>query len=434
MARAGPEGPVHGYSLLKGEQAGRLQSTRRRWRAGALLLLWAGALGSWQRDPRSLALEAFEKGDYAAARRHLERVLRQDPKEEVAHAMLGEIALAGQKPKVAVGHFRRAGKLLREDVRLQVLLGQALVGAGQPQEARRAVLAIRSEDPQALFQSGLVLAQAGDCASALERLERARGRHPEKAAVEFNLALCNHRTGRHREAVELLTGLARENAADAGVQSLLGDSLAALGKLEEAQVALERALALEQDDPRHHLALVALEIERENTERGLELVKRALERHPGEAELYGQRAILRSLGNQTRLAEADYRRALALEPEKEWLYTSLATLLAFEQDRLEEARKLLEGHRSGFRGYYVVYLYSELLRRLGEGTAAQRTMLEKSVQLNPKFAPARLNLARVYAAQGELARAREHLEATAALDPGDRRPFYELQQIYARLG
>ena len=157
---------------------------------------------------------------------------------------------------------------------------------------------------------------------------------------------------------------------------------------------------------------VALCIELGEIESGIEVAHRSLKQHPKSHELYGRRALLYSLKGDYKEAEADYRKALQPGPkDPEWLYSGLAMMLMF-QDRLDEAKDLLEDRLETFKDFYTYYNYSEVLRRLGSGGSASA----------------------VYAMREEWTNAITQLEAATNADPSDKRAYYELSRIYQRLG
>jgi tetratricopeptide (TPR) repeat protein len=209
--------------------------------------------------------------------------------------------------------------------------------------------------------------------------------------------------------------------------------------MQEAENALQMAIALDPTHEQYYVDLMALYVDTEAAAAGFDVAGRALQRFPRNYELYALRAVLHSLKNETSEAEADYRKALELSPGTEWLYTSLATLLSFDDNRLDAAKALLENHLDQFKGYYPYFLYSEVLRRMGldrTGPVEEKALrfLEKSVRLNPNFAPARLNLGRLYAARRDWSNAIPQFQAAIQFDPGDKRPYYDLYKVYLREG
>ena len=388
---------------------------------------------------RFLGINAFFAGNLTSAKQNLERFLRKAPSDGLGHVYMGQTAFALQDFPLAIRHFRQSEELLRREPHLQLLYSQALVGARLNKEAQKVLLEIRSDDPVLAFQTGTLLAKLGMHDEAVARYAQARPQFPGRRELDFNAALSYFRMGDYSKVVSLLKPLARENLADADVYSLLADALRRLAENRGAYEALRKAVTLAPEEQRHWMDFVALCIELGEIESGIEVAHRSLKQHPKSHELYGRRALLYSLKGDYKEAEADYRKALQLGPkDPEWLYSGLAMMLMF-QDRLDEAKDLLEDRLETFKDFYTYYNYSEVLRRLGSGGSASADLrlhqvLEKSVQLNPNFAPARLNLGRVYAMREEWTNAITQLEAATNADPSDKRAYYELSRIYQRLG
>ena len=388
---------------------------------------------------RFLGLNAFEAGDLDEAREYLQSYLEKAPGDEVAHVSFAQVLLARNELSLAVRHFRQAKTLVQEDAGLQLLFGRALLSSDQTEEGTNVLVGIQSPDPEVLFETGVLLASASNYTDAIEKFKLARSGYPEPLALEFNLALSYFRSGDTAAAIGILNETIQHGRADADVYSLLGDAYLREKRYPEARNALQKALALAPTEVRHHVDLLTLYVELDEIDPGLAFANAALDKHPDNYELCALRAELHLRRHQTHLAEADYRRALQISRTTNWLYTGLATLLAFEDDRLEEAKTLLESRLEKFTDYYSFYLYSEVLRQMGLDRSApyqQRVqrLLEKSVRLNPNFPPARLNLGRIYAGLQDWPNAISQFETAVAADPGDKRPYYELYKIYVRMG
>ena len=388
---------------------------------------------------RFLGINAFESGDPEAARKYLQRYVRDAPRDEIANVILAQVALAGGEFSLAIMHFRESQRLVQKDVNLQLLLAKALISAQQIQEGLRITAGIRSRDPAVLYSVGLLFASAKHHREAIEIFNAIRSTYPEPSAVEFNLALAYSETGNVKAEIRLLNEMIQANRGNADVYSLLGDAYLRQGKPEEARKSLQTAVSLAPEQARRYVELLALHLLLGQIQPGLDFANLALQKHPDNYELFALRAALYSLDNRIHLAEADYRKALQLSPTTEWLYTSLASLLAFEDDRLEEAKNLLESHLGQFTVYYSFYVYSEVLRHMGLYGFAQfretlLPLLEKAARLNPNFAPTRLNLGRLHAARQDWSQAISELQAAASADPGDKASRYELYQIFVRIG
>jgi tetratricopeptide (TPR) repeat protein len=381
---------------------------------------------------RLLAVSAFESGKLASATKHFSRLLQLSPGDEEARVFLAQIALAHHDYAGAVAHFRLAKSLLRDDAHLQVLMAQALIGGKRTTEGRRMLLAVQTEDPVIVFEVGRLLLEAGDAKPATERFIRIRGNYPAPAALEYNLALAWFRLGDYGAAVETLEPLAKTGLADADVYSLLGDAYRRQNRPQEAFAALREAVALVPGREQFSDDLLSLCVELLAIDPGLEIAEAALRNQPGNYRIYAQRAQLYALKGEPKRAEADYRAAIRSSPKTSWLYLGLAMSLMLD-DRLEEARATLEPRLRQSSGYYCFYLYSEVLTRLGLGGEA-RGYLERAVSMNPDFAPARVNLGRVYAGDKDWPKAIAQFRRAIALDPGDKRSYYELARIFRQTG
>ena len=108
----------------------------------------------------------------------------------------------------------------------------------------RALLDLVPDDPQTLFQTGVLLAGGDDPGAGLPFLERSVAIDPENRKARKNLGILLCRAGRLEDGVYILDSLLREEE-DPDVRRSLGSALAFLGREEEAlehfQVFLETA-------------------------------------------------------------------------------------------------------------------------------------------------------------------------------------------------
>ena len=388
---------------------------------------------------RFLGLNAFQRGKLEEAERYLQRFLEHAPDNDAAHLLLGQIALAREDFAEAVDHLGYSTRLIEGNASLQLVLARALSGDGQIVEAKEVIHRIDSVDGKILFEVGLLLASVGSCEEAIERFNGARPHYPDTASLSFNLALCHFELGNYEKTVSIIQEeLVPQKQADAGVYNLLADAHRRMGRAQKAYNSLQMAVFLSPQEKRHYVDLLALCIETRQIEPGLEIANLALKQHPSSYEIHVERAILHSLTSNLKPAESDYRRALELAPDDEWLYPSLALVLMFD-DRLEEARVFLEEHLDRFENYYTYYLYAEVVNRLGlDRSESLRTkvqsLLERSIHLNPAFSLARVRLGNIYATVEDWSKAIPQFQAAIAIDPGDKTPYYELSLIYRRMG
>jgi tetratricopeptide (TPR) repeat protein len=233
----------------------------------------------------ALALELGEalrgSGQVRQARALAEEVLAREPEHGGALLSLGFAHLAGGAPAAARGVFERVLARTPTDPAAAHGLALALHAEGRAEEARGTLARALEANPEhgpALEFAGVLALAHGETAEALAWLERAADLEPDNAAVQSNLGLAYLRAGRIEEAIETLQlaihhrpelvaarvnlGLAHlegrewseaervfsgalEHAPD-HAQALAGRAraLQALYRLEDAEAAFARAIAI----------------------------------------------------------------------------------------------------------------------------------------------------------------------------------------------
>jgi predicted O-linked N-acetylglucosamine transferase (SPINDLY family) len=124
--------------------------------------------------------------------------------------------------------------------------------SGKLEEAERlylAALAANAQDATALHFLGLLRAQQGRMAEALEKLDAARALAPEDAEIRLNRANILKSTGRLEEALAECDKALVLKPGWAQAENNRGIVLKALGRFEEALAAYDRALTVNPNNP-----------------------------------------------------------------------------------------------------------------------------------------------------------------------------------------
>jgi tetratricopeptide (TPR) repeat protein len=203
---------------------------------------------------------------------------------------------------------------------------------------------------------------------------------------------------------------------DADAQFNIANSLVARGKLDEAVVSYQRAIALNHQ---HANAYFNLGV----TFRKLGKLEAAVQGYRGGLAIdrdsalahYGLGNVLRELG-QIDEAIASYKKSVALEPQKvEFLFMLASSLM--QKGKLEEAirtyNRLLELHPEDANTYFDLGC---IFRDRGELQASIHNY-RRALAIDPHDAQASFNLGNVLAQQGEYERAVTAYQAAIALDP-----------------
>ena len=403
------------------------------------------ATGCW----RFLGINAFNKGDFDKSEEYLKRLIERAPGDPVGHLFLAQLAFSKEEFVPAVEHFRQSAEMLEGRPQLRLLFGQALMGSDQVEEAKKVLLSIQSLDARVVFSLGVLLENLGLHTEAADCFLKSRPDYPETEVLDYNLALTYFRMDKLEKALPLLEGIVEKRRADAQVHSVLGDVYRGLGRSGKAYSSFQQAVFLAPEDSRNYTNLLAYCIQTGAVDVGLQIAELALKQHSTNYKLHASRGMMRTMKGQFNQAEGDFEKALELSkqiPEDvlqslsstEWLYWGYALVL-LSTNRAEEARKFLESHEESFATHLSYYLLADVMTRLGLGRPGAlqgkvRSLLEKSISLNPNFGLARLGLARIFSGEKEWEKAIVELKVAIDSDPGHVASYYELAQVYLRSG
>lgn len=180
------------------------------------------------------------------------------------------------------------------------------------------------------YNQALVEAVCGDREAAIDALERLwsdKPRFPLTVLLLCELLLDSNRPDR---AMELAKSVGPRLPDDPAVPIIEVRALRRLARLDEAQSACDRALALVPENGSVHAAAAALALDRGETERAGELLKRAFELAPGDSYALVVAAELALHGEQIEEARSAIARA------KDAVRTNPLVFLTAEIARLDE--------------------------------------------------------------------------------------------------
>ena len=352
---------------------------------------------------RNLAANQWQLGRLKEAHEALDLLLRENPQDELAIYLLGMVA---EKEKA----YARSAKLLESvpDVMAQqpeswVALASSCYHTGRTEAARAALrrLPSPSVDPRAAFLGGRVAMDAQDYPTAEALLRSARLSYPDRAALEFEIALVEYRTGRASDSEKTLLEAVDANRATS-----------------EGYVLLCTMLSHEGSDTR-----------------ALQMAARAVQAFPDSAELLAMKGSIELRSRYYNDAVASYEKAAALRESAE-----AARGLATAQWRAgmhERAILTFEQIMRRFpRDAQTYEVYGALLIEEGspENKGRAAGLLKHALALNDSAVEPRYQLANLELADGHPEQACAYLEKAIQLDPNDSRLHFALSRAYRRLG
>ncbi len=384
---------------------------------------------------RALAMNEFAMGNPASAEPLFERFLRANPSDEVSHAFLARIHAARGDFQKALNHLEKARSLWEKDPQLKLVLLEALLRVGKL-EAAANVFSGRKQEPQMEFRIGLLFAENGHPEKAAAYFSSCIEQEPGFVPARYNLALVRFKSsGRLAEAKTLLEAIEKEGKADFEVLDLLAEVYTKSDLAQEAIQLRKEMIERFPKEEKGYLSLIQVCVRLYSFDLALEVANQGLENLPRSVPLTSQRALLHLLKGRMDLAEKDYRRAIDLDPGNDWLRVGHAASLLDDQ-RPREAIPIVRGLiGKGLSHYFVFHLLGEALVDLAVSPGSSEEeeaidVLEKSIALEPAFAPTRLNLAKLHRARGELGQAVAQLEAALELEPENTAALYQLGEIH----
>jgi len=248
---------------------------------------------------------------------------------------------------------------------------------------------------QALHPGNLeIVLQVAELLERLERYELATQayeqvprEHPLFHTAEIGRADALFATDKPDAAVEVLKTLARTHADVLSVHVALGDALRRLERYAEAAVAYDAAIGgLEDDNPRYWF-------------------------------LYYSRGIARERTGEWDGAEADFRKALAMDPEQPLVLNYLGYSLVERREQLDEALAMIEqAAASRPQDGFITDSLGWVYYRLGRYDEAV-TPMERAVELEPTDPIINDHLGDVYWMVGRRLEARFQWQRALSFDP-----------------
>jgi putative PEP-CTERM system TPR-repeat lipoprotein len=368
-------------------------------------------------------------GRFDAARAHAERVLTRDPKNLVAHVLLGN-ATAGLKDfDSAMKEFEEAIRLDPHQTSAYASLAALKATKGDREAAERNFKQAIAIDPKSTA-GRLALAQfywsARQFTQAEQTLKEAVAAVPGDQRADVSLAVFYEYTGRSAEAEPYLRA-AVDSDPNPQVIILLADYYIALNRTGDAISLLQRMTADTKLGEIANIRLAAIAESQGRPEDAVRIIDQALAADPKSATVLAAKAdlLLRRHKLDEALSTADA--AAAADPSSAPAAFIRGRVLV-AKGRLDQAGRAFEevlrlNPRAAAAGVELAHLH---LRSNAPDTVALAT---KVAQANPRSLEARLTLARAQMQQHDYAAARPALEQLARAAPGAPAPEAQLGSL-----
>lgn len=334
----------------------------------------------------------------------LDRLLALHPQDVTAHAMLASYYRGKQDCRAALPHFEASEALFSSRPTFREAYAFCLAKTGQDARAAAEYEAVLDEVPGPSARYNLALMQW--------RL------HNPRAALDTLRPLL---TG---EATEMVLALGSRVAEDAGDTPLA--------------VKLLRSAILENPkDMANYLEFAQISFNHHSFQVGIDMLNAGLTQLPDAAPLYVARGVLEVQLSQSDEATADFERAHKLAPQLSLAMDAIGIVESQQYKPTAALELFAQQARVHPKDALLQYLYAEALAN--DNSAADATSkaigaAEKSVAIEPNYAPARDLLALLWLRVQQPQKALEQAQAALKIQPDDDVALYHEIMARRRLG
>jgi tetratricopeptide (TPR) repeat protein len=301
----------------------------------------------------------------------------------------------------------------------------------------RAAVARNPESFEANQRLGVILENDGQAAESLRFLETARNLQPGDYPTALALARAYSATGQLAKARQTAGALlpAHETAE---VHAVLGELEEKTGDAVRAVQDYQRAAELDPSEPNLFAWGAELLLHRA-LEPALQVFHKGARLHPGSQRMLVGLAVAQYASGSPAAAAQTLCRASDLDPANSAPYLVLGKMQALDPpgssivtDKMERFSRLHP--QSALANYYYATSLQRQAPTQGDQLKRIAGLLTKSIELDPNFAPAYLQLGVLHEAQNRQSQSIADYQKAVALDPQLAQAHYRLAQAYRRAG
>jgi tetratricopeptide (TPR) repeat protein len=331
----------------------------------------------------------------------LERILRKDPNDRVAHEMLATLEAKSGDCRGAVAHFLLSADVMQTHPESLEAYGSCLVETKQPEKA-------------------------------VPVFEQLSSLVPASMPPRYDLSVALVESKQYDAALRVLEPLLAVNPSLPDILSLASEAYEGVRDTPKAVSLLREAIVLNPADPNLYNSFAALCLNHDSFQVGIDMISAGLHHVSSDPSMYISRGLLYAQLADYKRAEADFNTAEQLDARQS--VSSVARDLAqLQQNQSDQnhQQKLLLDIRSQIKAHpddaYLRYLLAKLLMDSApeeQGEALQSAMV--AVKLRPDFVEARDAMTSLYLRSGRYDLAIEQCRLSLTYAPSDSSAMYHL--------
>ena len=390
---------------------------------------------------RNLAASEWQQGLLESAKANLDRALLTHPGDQPTILLLGIVtAELGLCPQ-ALALLESAMPLVHQRPEAALALAKCSYRTGNHAKGQEALVGLLGElnRPGIVFQGAATAAQAEDFETALRLFSAIRRTYRDRQTLFYNIAYCQYRTSRFREARATLSELADGGLAGSDVYSLLGWSHQQEGRLQEAARAFKKAIEVDPMNELNYLDLATALMDDKRHPAAMSVLSGALQILPASKLLLEMRGLLEMTLGHYIDAVRSYSQASQLAPNDAKTHLSLATSLAAAGEIDASSETFATGIKRFpmHAPHYVEYGRLLLAHGPGNGDSAQdraASLFQKAIAMDGNSPDARYEAGKLELERGEYEQAIRYLKRAAELSSERSGIQHALARAYVRVG
>jgi putative PEP-CTERM system TPR-repeat lipoprotein len=360
----------------------------------------------------------FQEGRFEEASIEFRSAVQIDPKYGPARAKLAETFERLGNTANAFREFTRAADVLPNDASVQLKVGHYLLAAGQMQQALAradAALKLVPDSVEAHILRGNALAGQNDFDKAMREIEEAIRLDPARGASYTQLGFAEFARGRHTEAEAALKKAVALSPDAIDPRLALANFFISTGRVQDAEGMFHSAWTL---NPRHegaNRAMAASALASGKIAEAENHLKTLAEISPKHSSQFPLTDYYVATGRATEAIERLRQLELA-HPDAADVKERLARAFGAAGD-MRKAEALIDALlKSDPRNGSAQLFKGQLLAEAGRQLEALGH-LQHAAEAEPSSIAARFALGKLYAAQGDFARAEQTYREVLTLNP-----------------
>jgi tetratricopeptide (TPR) repeat protein len=285
---------------------------------------------------------------------------------------------SGARAEVDLDELRKEVSLHPDRPRDLYLLAEAYLKLGRADDALKTVAQldqVSGADARTSMGVGVLLARYGKYNEAIQHFQSAVAADPSSDDAKYDLANTYFRARAYPQALKEMQQMGESAQEDDTYLGLLGDIYAHLGRTDEAQSIIEKAMNRNPDNDQYNLLLALIQMRAGDTAAAEATLHHGLARIPDSGRLNWGMGVLSVLQGKNEAATNYFSRAVDFLPEWQTGYSTLG-MFYYEIGQVAQARETLDR-------------YVELFPHGALNVNQIRQVLASAPQDNPASATAR---------------------------------------------